>query len=111
MTVDYLLGILTLPALAVAVFAVALCREAAGHVWAMALQYGPWRPVWLGTARRAGQLLARGEARGFSGRQWGTVRTMRKHARTAATFGRWPLILWPPFLYVAVVAWVLGRER
>lgn len=111
MTVDYFLGILTIPALTVLIIVAGLVREAAGHVWAMALQYGPWRPVWLGTARRAGQLLARGEARGFSGRQWGTVRTMRKHARTAVWFGRWPLILWPPFLYVALVSWVLGRER
>lgn len=108
---DYLLGILTLPALAVLVFVGALVREAAAHVWAMALQYGPWRPVWLGTARRAGQLLARGESRGFSGRQWGAVRTLHKHARRAVRFGRWPLILWPPFLYVGLASWALGRER
>lgn len=26
-------------------------------------------------------------------------------------FGRWPLVLWPPFLYVGLASWVLGRER
>lgn len=108
---DYLLGILTLPALFVAVFVFALVRECTRHIWAMAVLYGPWRPAWVSTARRAGGLLARGETYGFSAGQWGRARRLREHARTAVRFGRWPLVLWPPFVWVGFLSWIDHRER
>lgn len=106
----YLAGLLTLPALILAVFVAAHLAE---HAYPLAawrfLWHRPTMPAWMYFARLAGKRRAWEHFDMFPEKCGMWADQERARARAARWAGRWPVVLWPP-RWLAAMRTALGVQ-